>query len=215
MVVSQRRIKLFFLYCMMAYPLMMGAMCGDLFNKAKENANITITIERTQSFTIDVDEYMANANVQSQNGKIPARVGTITVPMDIPGQTLDFREHPDVQKYGSKLQHAKILGSVITVKSNTANVDIPPVEISMSPVSSESYQVVGTFTGVPAGQTGKSESLLKTSAAIDYASSLFVQFALKTKGKATMTLKGGQDVPKGKVTIDLNLKIQLSINPFK
>lgn len=199
-----------------AYPMLMGAVCGDLFNKAKDNANITFTIERSIEFELDIDKYLDKSQIKDDgSGKIPAQAPTVSSPVEMPAQEFDISDHPDVQKYGSKVRYVNPQEVIVSAISNSANIDLPQIDVSMSEFSKDSFSVIGNLSGIPAGKTTSGENLIKSAGASDTIGRLLLQFKFKYKAKTTLVVKGGQAVPKGKIKLKIRFKVKFSVNPFK
>ncbi len=214
MVLSTRqKLKLFLLTSLMAYPLLTAAMCGQLLDKA----NINVTIDRSVEFDLDIDDYVKDSKdmKKASNGKLPKGSPDVKIPIDLDPQEFNIKNDPNIVKYGSKLRYANVQEVVVTVVSNSTNVDIPRVDVMMSEYKKNNFTVVGYLSGIPAGRSGMSENLVKSASAGQRIGQLFLKYQFEYKCKTALIVKGGQSVPKGKIHLKIKFKIKLSINPFK
>ena len=188
---------------------MTGAMCENL-------ADIRVRITEDMEFDLDVDAALSAAGVTPTNGKIPAGVPSMPVPIAVK-KSLDLSGQAEIAKYKSKLKEVYINSiTVEVVGDNTLTVDIPPVEISMGSAGTTDFSsgLIGTFPGITAGSKGEKKQMSWESGGQKKASDLIVQFSFAMQAATKLLIKGGLDAPGGKVRLKVTLDLTFTVNPL-
>lgn len=200
--------------CVALFPILTAAQCGlqDLGIPLPE-------IKKSFTFTADIDKLAAEAlkkkNIQTADGTIPKQAPAVSVPVDIT-ESYDLRENPDVKKYKGKIKYVGVSDVKINVTptENTSNTDIPVLDLSMRGLKGGDFEKIGEIGPIKAGATGTTYQAIangKAPSVEKYLKTLKIDINAKT----ALQLKGGDKVPKGKITLRVDLSLKLKITPFK
>jgi|GEM_PF-1903156 len=214
---SKRGWKWFFVGLLVLFPLVTGAQCGQLFNKATDKVNVPIPFKKSFEFEVDIDAAAAKAfkGKNLPDGKLPNGIKPIVVPVQ-QGKAVDISQEAAIKKHGSKLRYVDIKNISVSAVQNSANVDIPEVQIQMKKggAADKDLQTIGTWKGIAAGKTGGAANIVSSSKKA-YVSSLLLGFKFDIQAKTALTVKGGQSKPKGRIKLKIDLDLVFSVNPFK
>lgn len=204
------RLRFVFLSFVLAFPLLTAAQCGE---KLKQGV-VDIPVRKTIPFEIDLDKHVSS---HLKKEGIPTTGKTLPKAVEIPiklAHPIDLRKEPSIQKYGSKLAHVKVK-MIATAVKNTANVDLPKINIGMRKKGSSKFTVIGYLSPIKAGKTGVKDNIIKSNKMSDLISNIFLSFAFDVQPEMILKLPKGSPIPKGKVKIELLLDMTFGVAPFK
>lgn len=183
-------------------PWLMAAQCWSKISQIPFKFEVSRSIDLDE---IDISQYTAKYNIPTKDGKVPAQAGEFKVPIDVT-EKMDISNDPNIQKYGGKISKIEINKMEIQVVSNSANINIPRVDLSMGETNGTPDKLIGYLTGIPAAQT-PTENIIKDDAARSTISGFLTKYAFSFGAKTTLVVKGGQNKPEGKLKMKVNLTI--------
>lgn len=197
------------LMSMVFAPWLMAAQCWSKV----QNTAIPVEISKDFDFDVDIDQYTQGKFQNVQGGKLPDQAPPVEIPIDVK-QEVDISNDPNIQKYGTKVAGIDINKMEIQVVSNTANINVPRVNILMGDKGQKPTTVVGYLSGIPAGQK-PTENVIKDDAGRNAISSYLTKFKFAFGAGTKLTVKGGDSVPKGKIKLKIKMTVVFRITPLK